>query len=95
MVKHRSDAKNMNKKGPLNTEMRRLGAKHFKIILIKYFPCNSRMELDAEIYKVSREELNKRNPYALMAWEAEQREQAKEAEQKQSEPDEPTIPVVV
>ena len=45
---HRKNAKNEEKQSIFYTHMRKVGIEHFKIILIKLFPCESKDELEAE-----------------------------------------------
>lgn len=53
MTEHRREAK--TKTTPFYTAMRDVGIDHFRIILVKLFPCNSTAELEAEEYKVMKE----------------------------------------
>jgi hypothetical protein len=48
MNNHRTNASNSKKQSILYEHMRRLGVEHFKIILIKLYPCASNEELEAE-----------------------------------------------
>ena len=50
MGNHRTKAKNKAKQSYLYEHMRNIGIEHFKIVLIKSFPCNSKDELEAEEY---------------------------------------------
>ena len=51
MSNHRTKARNPDKQSILYQHMKDIGVEHFKIILIKAFPCNSKDELEAEEYK--------------------------------------------
>jgi group I intron endonuclease len=53
MAGHREDAKDKNY--PFYKAVREIGVEHFRIILIKPFPCSSRAELNAEEYRVMKE----------------------------------------
>lgn len=53
MSGHKEDAKDKNY--PFYKAMREIGIHHFKILLMKPFPCNSRAELIAEEYKTIKE----------------------------------------
>jgi group I intron endonuclease len=53
MTDHRADAK--SRTTPFYTAMREIGIHHFRIILIKPFPCSSSEELTAEEYRVMKE----------------------------------------
>ncbi len=53
MAGHREDAK--TRTSPFYTAMRKIGVEHFKIILLKPFPCKSKAELNAEEYKTMKE----------------------------------------
>jgi len=48
MNNHRTKASNLKKKSIFYEHMRLLGVEHFKIILIKLYPCASKEELEAE-----------------------------------------------
>ncbi len=50
MCNHRAKARNVSKESIFYTHMRTIGIEHFKIILIKSFPCSNKDELEAEEY---------------------------------------------
>jgi hypothetical protein len=51
MGQHRRNANNINKNSTFYNYMREVGIEHFKIILIKLYPCMSNDELEAEEFK--------------------------------------------
>lgn len=53
MTGHRKDSK--TRTTPFYSVVNEIGIHHFKIILIKPFPCNSKAELEAEEYRVMKE----------------------------------------
>ena len=55
MGEHRSNARDFNKTSKFYTYMRRIEIEHFKIVLIKFFPCESLDELEAEEYRIMNE----------------------------------------
>jgi len=48
MANHRGKSRNLKKTSVFYEHMRKIGVEHFKIVLIKLFPCNSKDELEAE-----------------------------------------------
>jgi hypothetical protein len=55
MSTHCSNARNRCGNSYFYSKMRQIGVEHFKIVLVKDFPCNSTAELEAEEYKCSQE----------------------------------------
>jgi hypothetical protein len=53
MSDHRDKSK--TRPSPFSTAIRQLGKEHFKISLVRVYPCNSKAELEAEEFRTMRE----------------------------------------